>query len=104
MNYLSTSTWKWSGVGIWFFREKLHIDEAKQLMAKTCIDVTRNISNLDAYVAWRKRQAIETYAETVRITLQNKRRRSFAPPGIGWWKQQYAELQERYKFLVLCGP
>ena len=29
---------------------------------------------------------------------------SSGPPGVDAWKAQYAHVEERYKFLVLCGP
>jgi hypothetical protein len=83
---------------------KVTIEVAKDIYARTCIDVQRNWSNLSAVQDYRKEKALESYIEDVHRALLTKVVSVPDPPGVAPWKAQYMHVEERYKFLVLCGP
>ena len=83
---------------------KITIAVAKDIYARTCIDVQRNCSNLSAVQEYRKEKALQSYMQDIHQALLRKQLPVQDPPAVALWKAQYMQVEERYKFLVLCGP
>ena len=83
--------------------DKMSIDDAKHDMAKTCVDVRRNIENLEDVVQYRSQAATAQYIMAIQTRLADLRKPMQEPHEIEEWRAQYDKLEERYRMLVLHG-
>ena len=84
--------------------EKITHAVARALVVRTCSNVTRQVAELDVLEREHELELVQkAQAEAIRV-LSRDLKAWVQIPAVTQWERQYAEIRQRYHFLVLSGP
>ena len=83
--------------------EKITHAVARALVVRTCSNVTRQVAELDVLEREHELELVQkAQAEAIRV-LSRDLQAWVQIPAVKQWERQYAEIRQRYHFLVLSG-